>query len=131
MRLESPPPIRKPLPLTPLVDVVFLLLMFFMLSSTFTKFGHIGLLLAQPASSSPPGSSAAPGVIVRVGAGLAVSINGRAVEFDRLIAVLDDFSGLGVESAVVQTSTSASVQDLAAVLEEARKSKLKRVVLVK
>lgn len=131
MRLESPPPIRRPLPLTPLVDVVFLLLMFFMLSSTFTKFGHIGLMLAHPASSSTPSSSATPGVVVRVGAGLAVSINGKAVAFDSLIAALDDFSGRGVESALVQTSTKASVQDLVAVLEQARKSKLKRVVVVK
>ena len=29
---------RRRLPLTPLIDVIFLLLLFFMLSSTFTRF---------------------------------------------------------------------------------------------
>ena len=51
MKIAMPPPIRKPLPLTPLVDIVFLLLIFFMLSSNFLKLGH-----QEVGATSCPGS---------------------------------------------------------------------------
>jgi len=34
---------RRPITLTPLIDVIFLLLLFFMLSSTFTRFAEVPL----------------------------------------------------------------------------------------
>jgi len=42
MLLKNQPPIhRRAISLTPLIDVVFILLLFFMLSSTFTQWRHI------------------------------------------------------------------------------------------
>ncbi|WP_371156432.1 biopolymer transporter ExbD [Jannaschia sp. 2305UL9-9] len=38
--------VRRALTLTPLVDVIFLLLLFFMLTSTFTRFGEIEVAAA-------------------------------------------------------------------------------------
>ena len=35
---------RRPLSMTPLIDIIFLLLLFFMLSSTFTRFAEIPLI---------------------------------------------------------------------------------------
>ncbi|PTW50229.1 biopolymer transporter ExbD [Rhodovulum kholense] len=43
---------RRPLSLTPLVDVIFLLLLFFMLSSTFTRFAEVDLSAAAPGGSA-------------------------------------------------------------------------------
>jgi biopolymer transport protein ExbD len=40
------PPRRRALSLTPLVDVIFLLLLFFMLTSTFSRFGEVELTAA-------------------------------------------------------------------------------------
>ncbi|WP_240607830.1 ExbD/TolR family protein [Pararhodobacter oceanensis] len=40
----TPPTRRKPLSLTSLIDVIFLLLLFFMLTSSFTRFGEVELL---------------------------------------------------------------------------------------
>jgi biopolymer transport protein ExbD len=131
MKLESPAPIRKPLPLTPLVDVVFLLLMFFMLSSTFTKYGHIGLLLGRTVQPAAGATAASPGVIVRVGAGPTMVVNGKTASLEALTELLDSFSDRGVESAVVQAAADASVQDLVDVLERARASRLSRVVVAK
>jgi len=37
------PFVRRPLAMTPLIDVIFLLLLFFMLTSTFSKYGEIEL----------------------------------------------------------------------------------------
>ena len=42
---------RKPIIITALIDIIFLLLLFFMLSSTFTKFGEIKLDLVSETSS--------------------------------------------------------------------------------
>ena len=44
------PFVRRPLALTPLIDVIFLLLLFFMLTSTFSTFGEIELSSAQRGS---------------------------------------------------------------------------------
>ena len=50
---------RRSISVTPLIDVIFLLLLFFMLSSTFTRFAEVevstggGAAAVQPASTPP------------------------------------------------------------------------------
>jgi len=44
---------RRRLSLTPLVDVIFLLLLFFMLSSTFTRFAEVDLTAATRGPAKP------------------------------------------------------------------------------
>ncbi|WP_294224887.1 biopolymer transporter ExbD [uncultured Shimia sp.] len=46
------PFVRRPLTLTPLIDVIFLLLLFFMLTSTFSTFGEIELSNASKGSGT-------------------------------------------------------------------------------
>ena len=47
MALEAPVWRRRPITLTPLIDIIFLLLhLFFMLSSTFTRFAEVPLMNA-------------------------------------------------------------------------------------
>jgi biopolymer transport protein ExbD len=132
MHIEKPAPVRKPLPLTPLVDVVFLLLMFFMLSSTFTKFGDMNLGGGQTATAGDeqPGSSR-PGVIITVAGGPLVKINGIETRIENVAAVLDDYYGKGVRAGAVVLSPSAEVQDLVSVLERARASRIHAIALAK
>jgi biopolymer transport protein ExbD len=70
---------RRRLSLTPLIDVIFLLLLFFMLSSTFTPFAELEL--------GPGGTGAAapdtPPLFLRV-SGEALSLNGRPVALEVL-----------------------------------------------
>ena len=47
-------PRRRPISLTPLVDVVFILLMFFMLTSTFTRWKAVDLRLPVASSDAGP-----------------------------------------------------------------------------
>lgn len=47
--------LRRPLSLTPLIDVIFLLLLFFMLSSTFSDFAEIDLVAGAPGGAAPDG----------------------------------------------------------------------------
>ena len=65
------------LDLTPLIDVVFLLLIFFMVSTTFTKESHLEIDLPQ--SSSEPAKSAVKEIEVIISAKGEFSINDRAL----------------------------------------------------
>ncbi|MFV0491690.1 MAG: biopolymer transporter ExbD [Pseudorhodobacter sp.] len=44
---------RRLLSMTSLIDVIFLLLLFFMLSSTFSRFGEVELTAARAAAAAP------------------------------------------------------------------------------
>jgi biopolymer transport protein ExbD len=128
MRVDRPAPVCKPLPLVPLVDVVFLLLMFFMLSSTFTRFGDLDMLRNPSAQAQrqaeAAGPAAPPGVIVAVAQGRKFKINGVETAVEDIAASLDRYYDKGVRSGVIMLSSSAEVQDMVSVLEQAQRSKL-------
>src|SRR6266436_1921634 len=105
MRIGEPSIIRRPIPLTPLIDVVFLLLMFFMLSSTFARFGTLGNGAAQSAAeqqaNASGGQQAAAGAIIVVSGPGDVAVNGTAVPRDRLAAQLDQLFAAGARRAAL------------------------------
>lgn len=72
-------PIRRRLSLTPLIDVIFLLLLFFMLSSTFTPFAEIELAATGGEAAAP--DSPPLFLLLREDA---LSLNGRPVSLDAL-----------------------------------------------
>lgn len=125
MKISSPPPIRKPLPLTPLVDIVFLLLIFFMLSSTFLKLGHQDVGVAQQANASS--AARPPGLLIRVGPNAKISINGKSVPLDGLTSRLNSYADEGVTAARLSPGPAASVQDLVTALSAVRASRLTAV----
>ena len=131
MRIDAPRRIWRPLPLTPLIDVVFLLLMFFMLSTTFAKFGIFGMTGAADGGASQPTTqqAAVPGVIVDIAAGPRVRVNGIGVALEDLIRKLNSLHGLGLHSGVIRVRSDATVQDLLSVLEIARASRLTSLTL--
>ena len=49
---NTAPFVRRPMSMTPLIDVIFLLLLFFMLTSTFSKYGEIELSNAVGGSTT-------------------------------------------------------------------------------
>ena len=83
---------RGRLSMTSLIDVIFLLLLFFMLSSTFSKFGEVELL---GAGSRVPGDGSQP-LFVSLGADRLL-LNGQPVDMERIAGlvgtVLDAGSG--------------------------------------
>jgi biopolymer transport protein ExbD len=72
--------------MTPLIDVIFLLLMFFMLSSTFSSFGEIELNQAT-AGTAVPGTQSER-VFVQLGAERLV-LNGTPITLDELAARIE------------------------------------------
>lgn len=69
--------------MTPLIDVIFLLLLFFMLSSTFSSFGEIELSQATAGAVQP--GTPSERVFVQLGATRLV-LNGAPVTLDELAA---------------------------------------------
>ncbi len=127
--LDPPPRRRINFMLTPLVDVMFLLLIFFMLSSQTAPYSLLTILAggpppgeagAQPAAPTPsPTPAAVQGkgdAIVSISRGY-VRFNGERVEMSDLLATIKRYKELGYSSAVVFSSQAATVQDVVTVLE--------------
>ncbi len=82
MALDPAPPIRRPVTLTPLIDVIFLLLLFFMLSSTFTRFAEVPLTNAAGGVTTGQ-----PPLFLQLRAE-DLSLNGSATTLDDLLPAL-------------------------------------------
>ncbi len=67
--------------MTPLIDVIFLLLLFFMLTSTFSSFGE--LEISQAAAGTGPASDPSQRTFVQLGAER-LTLNGGPVTLDEL-----------------------------------------------
>jgi biopolymer transport protein ExbD len=78
---------RRPVSLTALIDVVFLLLLFFMLTSTFSTFGEIEL--NQPSGGQTTTAEPRPRAFVQIGAERLL-LNGTPVALDTLSGELDE-----------------------------------------
>ena len=113
--------------LIPLVDIIFLLLTFFMLSSNLAPYSALMLgdyrredgPSAQPASAAP--AAAQPDVVLTVSAG-EVRANGTTlllVDFQQEAARLKDS---GAESVIVFVRPSATAQDIVSVLEALKRT---------
>lgn len=102
---------RRRLSLTALIDVIFLLLLFFMLSSTVSRFGEVPFL----AGASGPGG-APPALFLRVD-GEAVSLNGAPVALAAVPdAVAARLAGNPAPRAIVSVTGRTTSQALVDVL---------------
>lgn len=126
MRFDVPVENRRPIGLTPLIDVVFLLLLFFMLASSFDKFAKIDLNVAGTGTPNPSGERP---VFVRVHGGGRVDVNAVATDLDRLSDVLAGLVVQGRKAVVVQVRSGVVTQDMVSVLERIRKSGIGTIVL--
>lgn len=96
--------------MTSLIDVIFLLLLFFMLSSTFSRFGQIELSLGGGGSSPVEGQDRF--VLLRLNqAGL--SINGQATGMEDARARIAALQGGAPAHLVLSVGQEAGAQALA------------------
>ena len=123
-------PRRSPFVLTPLIDVMFLLLIFFMLSSRLSSYS---LLPIGQVSAGEGVVAQGPAVVsdlsVRVSSGSA-TIGGQTVALSEIRPVLERFVAQGVTGFLVTATRSASVQDVVTVLESLSAVSAARVTLV-
>ncbi|MFC5583589.1 biopolymer transporter ExbD [Nitratireductor kimnyeongensis] len=110
---------RRPLSLTSLIDVIFLLLLFFMLSSTFTRFAKVEIS-GGPASSSAAGNP--PDVLIRVDDPAGWRVNGQTLAEEAAIAELGRLKEAGAETAVLLVRGDLTSQQLVEAVENIRRN---------
>lgn len=108
---NAAPFVRRAASLTPLIDVIFLLLLFFMLSSTFSSYGEIELSQATAGAATP--GAPAKRAFVQIGATRLI-LNGAPITLDVLTEQLD--SG----QVLVSLDADASAQRLVNLLVRLR-----------
>ncbi|MEM8576703.1 MAG: biopolymer transporter ExbD [Pseudomonadota bacterium] len=96
----------KRLSMTSLIDVIFLLLLFFMLSSTFSRFAEVDLVAG---GTGAPAAGAPSEVLFLRLTDSGASLNGRALELDALEPALRAQPGTAL---IISVTTSATAQIL-------------------
>ncbi|MFP4125203.1 MAG: ExbD/TolR family protein [Alphaproteobacteria bacterium] len=110
--------------LTPLVDVVFILLVFFMLA---TSFAHERRLVLT-AATAPPGAAAAVRDVSHVLVGsAAVRLGGQPLPLDELVAEVARRAATPSHRVLVQPTADASLQVLVDVLAALRRAGVQRI----
>ena len=120
---------RRSISLTPLVDVIFLLLIFFMLTSQIAPFSLISFAGTQPDKAAQqvdlpsPFEPSSPdlGALITVLSG-GVSINGQRTAHLNIDKAMTNLRQTGASTAIISPRSTASVQDLITVLEAVKKA---------
>lgn len=116
MRIEIAPVRRRPLSLTPLIDVIFLLLLFFMLSSTFTRFAQVEVTGDAAAAGM---AAQTPDILIRLD-GEAWQVNGLGADAEAAVAEIRRLQDAGAESAVLLVRGDTTSQELVTAIERIR-----------
>ncbi|GHF45874.1 ExbD/TolR family protein [Seohaeicola zhoushanensis] len=102
---------RRALSMTSLIDVIFLLLLFFMLSSTFSKFSEVDLV-----ASSAPGSAAEGKVLFLQVAEEGLRLNAQPLTLEDLPARLEPETQAQLVLSLAPEVTSQRLADVLVIL---------------
>ena len=127
MRLHERIRVKRSISLTPLIDVVFLLLVFFMLASTFLKFGTVKLETAGAAGGV---ADPAKVVLVHIEGAHRYRVNGVPTPRDELTGTVNRLVEQGVRNVIVVVREKASVDDLVQSLQPLRQSHASSIRIV-
>ena len=118
MEFEGRARIHSHLDIAPLIDIVFLLLVFFMLTSTFLVPEAIELEL--PESSSASVTETTP-IVVSLNEAGQLALNGEVVELHQLRAAIEPLLKEDAESTItLKSDAHTEVQQLLNVMDEIR-----------
>ena len=110
--------VRRRLSMTPLIDVIFLLLLFFMLTSTFSRFSEVEL---SAAGAGGPSEATTPPLFVQL-ADQSMTLNGEALSLAALPAAIAVTVGEETPQPVIVSLrpdvTSQRLTDLLVVLRD-------------
>ncbi len=124
MRINIAQRERRRLSVTSLIDIVFLLLLFLMLTSSFS---HYSKTQITPAQSGGGASSEHP-VILAKPLNDGWQINGQSVSDSDIAGFLHQYSDRGLDRIFLSVSEDLSTQRMVAALEELRQLKFKVTV---
>lgn len=129
MRLSAQRASRSGMSLTPVIDVVFLLLLFFMLASTFSRYAHVDVAVAGRVSTSPSTSEATSILLSVKGDGFAV--NGETVSREGMLDALKNAAAGKQAKILIRPSDDALAESIVAAIQVAQGSALGSVALVR
>ncbi|MEM9029940.1 MAG: biopolymer transporter ExbD [Pseudomonadota bacterium] len=127
MRLGEVSTQRRRIPLTPLIDIVFLLLVFFMLASTFLKFDVVTLARAGAGSGQVDRSKI---MLIHVSRDSEIAVNGATTSKDQLVETVNRAVDAGQVHAIVVLRSDTRVADLVQTLDLIRRSRAATVRIV-
>ena len=127
MQLREPVRAKRSIGLTPLIDVVFLLLVFFMLASTFLKFGTVALETAGAGAAIAEPSEV---ILVHVGGARGYRVNGRSTKSEELTGVVNQLIDQGARDAIIVLRSRAAVDDLVDAVRKLRQGRAASVRIV-
>ena len=105
--------VKKRLALTSLIDIIFLLLLFLMLTSTFSKFSEIELSVAATAAESNVSEKI---LFLRISA-LRIDLNSDEVQINSLSKSIKSFTKNAKASLVISMDQDVTSQRLVDILE--------------
>ncbi len=137
IQIHNPVGKRRRIPLTPLIDVIFILVMFFLLSSTFGIWRPLDVALGSGESvgaADNSRTSTAPAVLIvlKMGAGSDIPeliVNGLPVPLGELGSELNRLAAAGAETAVLIPHKATDFQQVVHILDAAKATNMKRVSL--
>lgn len=112
--------VRKPLSITSLIDVIFLLLLFFMLASTFSKFSELELSGVAAAGAGTPDQSPDPTQIMALLVGdSSLTLDGEALQAPDLVAKIEQKlpQSPQLTLTVTEQTSTQRLTDVLAILE--------------
>lgn len=126
MRFRDAGPPRRRISLTPLIDVVFLLLVFFMLSSSFIHWRRVDLQAGSESAAHMPSKEDEKWITVKVdrcGAG-GLNVDGRTGSVDEIGELLSAFNTnkLNVQVVVKDDASLACVVEVLDAMDAAKVS---------
>ncbi|MAZ03634.1 MAG: biopolymer transporter ExbD [Sneathiella sp.] len=128
MRLHVTPCRKSIIGLTSLIDVIFLLLLFFMLTSTFLRYTGFDLSVAAASGDAPASETI---LLVHLNADGTLSLNGEPVAGPDLTIEITEFHARGIEHAVLRPRGEVPVQLLVDTLEMLQSTELTSVSLAR
>jgi len=119
MELHEPKRIPMRLDMAPLIDVVFLLLVFFMLTSSMQPRQALELSLPESGASNELDNKALRVAIDKNGA---LSLNGELTSLDTISAEIDSrLKGSSQKTVTLATDSTTSVQTMVSVMDQIKK----------
>jgi biopolymer transport protein ExbD len=134
--IQNPIGKRRRIPLMPLIDVIFILVMFFLLSSTFGVWRPLEVSLNEEGSSEGKAQQELGVLPILIAFRPAsttsqqmLTVNGVDVSLEQLSGELDRLASLGAENAILVPAEGTEFQQVIDILDEARSSRLRKVSL--
>lgn len=127
MQLSDPIRPRRTIGLTPLIDVVFLLLVFFMLASTFLRFGTVEI---ETAGAGAPVADPSQIILIHIEGNERFLTNGNNTISEDLVDAINARVATGSRDVVAVLRPQATVADLVEGLRLIRRSRATSVRVV-